>query len=200
MRMNTLCRSLPCLRRRPGLALVAALLALSACREGIPLFEPPPPKSAHERYTNGLERAGLDSTALGRDWVAAAAAAIRQPLPVTLPFREAGYFAASEARAVGYVIRLRAGQELTVVAEPQGPTFSLFLDVFRQTGDTAEPLDLVASIDSVGAPTGSRLKHEARRDGMYVVRVQPELLRSGALTLTLSTEPSLAIPVSGRDR
>jgi len=197
--MDELCRLTPRSRRRTGFALVAALLALAGCREGIPLFDPPAPKSAHERYANGLERAGLDSTALGRDWIGAAAVAISQPLSVSLPFREAGYFAASEARAVGYVVRLRAGQELSVVAEPQGPTFSLFLDVFRQTGDTAEPLELVASTDSVGAPTGSRLKHEVRRDGMYVVRVQPELLRSGAFTLTLSTEPSLAFPVSGRD-
>ncbi len=33
---------------------------------------------------------------------------------------------------------------------------------------------------------------------MYVLRVQPELLRSGAYTLTLTTEPSLAFPVSGK--
>ena len=41
--------------------------------------------------------------------------------------------------------------------------------------------------------------HEVRRDGVYVLRLQPELLRSGAFTLTVSTEPSLAFPVSGRD-
>jgi murein DD-endopeptidase MepM/ murein hydrolase activator NlpD/SH3-like domain-containing protein len=184
---------------RAASVLVAALVVLAGCDDGIPLFEPPPPRSAHERYENGLERAGLDSTALGRDWVAAAAAAISQPLEVALPFREAGYFSASEARAVGYAVRLRAGQELSVIAEPEGAPYAIFLDLFRQTGDTAEPLDLVASIDSVGGPAGSRLTHEARRDGVYVLRLQPELLRSGGFTLTLSTEPTLAFPVAGRD-
>ena len=58
-------------------------------------------KAMGARYADGLERAGLAETALGRDWVAAARTAILQPLTVTLPFREAGYFAASEARAVG---------------------------------------------------------------------------------------------------
>ena len=34
---------------------------------------------------------------------------------------------------------------------------------------------------------------------MYVLRVQPELLRSGGYTITVTTEPTLAFPVSGRD-
>ncbi len=185
--------------RRAVPALVAALIVLAGCDGEIPFFEPPEPPSAHERYANGLARAGLDSTALGHDWVAAAATALRQPLAVTLPFREAGYFSASEARAVGYAVRLRAGQELSIAAEPQGAPFAIFLDLFRQTGDTTDPLDLVASIDSVGSAAGSRLAHEARRDGVYVLRLQPELLRSGAFTLTMTTEPTLAFPVVGRD-
>jgi murein DD-endopeptidase MepM/ murein hydrolase activator NlpD len=183
--------------RVPSSVLAVALAA--ACRDGIPLFEPPRPTSAHERYADGLERAGLAETALGRDWVAASQTAIRQPLAVSLPFREAGYFGAAEARAVGYAIQLRAGQELSAVAETQGPPLALFLDLYRQTGDTTDPLDLVASTDSVGTVPGARLVHEARRDGMYVLRLQPELLRSGGFILTLSTEPSLAFPVTGRD-
>lgn len=175
-----------------------ALAGLSACRDGVPLFERPRPTSAHERYAEGLERAGLAETALGRDWAAAARSAIRQPLPVALPFREAGYFAASEARAVGYAVRLRAGQRLAADAEVNGAPLVLFLDLYRQTGDTAAPLDLVASADTSGS-SGARLVHEARRDGVFVLRLQPELLRSGAFTLTLSTEPSLAFPVAGRD-
>jgi len=131
------------------------------------------------------------------DWMAAARSSIRQPLSVSLPFREAGYFAATEARAVGYAIKLRDGQRLSVTAETNGSDgapLTIFLDLYRQTGDTANPLDLVASTD-----TAARLVHEARRDGVYVLRVQPELLRSGDYNVTASTEPSLAFPVSGRD-
>ena len=189
-------RSLP-VTRYPLPAVFVALAAINACKDGVSLFEPPPPASAHERYAKGLERAGLEETALGRDWMAAARSSIRQPLSVSLPFREAGYFAATEARAVGYAIKLRDGQRLSVTAETNGSDgapLTIFLDLYRQTGDTANPLDLVASTD-----TAARLVHEARRDGVYVLRVQPELLRSGDYNVTASTEPSLAFPVSGRD-
>jgi murein DD-endopeptidase MepM/ murein hydrolase activator NlpD/SH3-like domain-containing protein len=171
----------------------------AACDKVAPLFDAGRPASAHERYADGLERAGLEKTALGRDWLAAARSSIQKPLTVALPFRETGYFAASEARAMGYAISLRNGQKLSAVAETGGAPLTIFLDLFRQTGDTANPLDLVASIDTSLTPAGARLVHEVRRTGVYVLRVQPELLRSSAFTLTVSTEPSLAFPVSGRD-
>ena len=183
----------------PSPAVAIALCAIAtACNKDLPFFDPPRPTSAHERYEDGLERAGLTKTALGRDWASAAATSIRQPLTVSLPFREVGYFAATEARAVGYAVRLRDGQRLSAVVETNGSPLTVFLDLYRQTGDTAEPLDLVATLDSATA-TGAQLTHEARRDGIYVLRVQPELLRSGGYALTVSTAPSLAFPVSGRD-
>jgi murein DD-endopeptidase MepM/ murein hydrolase activator NlpD/SH3-like domain-containing protein len=176
------------------------LLALgAACKDGAPIFNRPRAQTAHERYAKSLEDAGLEKTALGRDWLAAANSSIQAPLTVALPFRETGYFAASEARAVGYAIALRDGQKLSAVAETRGSAVTIFLDLFRQTGDTAHPLDLVAGVDTSLTTAGVRLVHEIRRDGMYVLRLQPELLRSGAFTLTVSTEPSLAFPVSGRD-
>ncbi|HUQ82505.1 MAG TPA: peptidoglycan DD-metalloendopeptidase family protein [Gemmatimonadaceae bacterium] len=177
----------------------ALVLLATACRDGIPLFESPAPASAHARYARGLERAGLEKTALARDWLSVAESSIRKPLAVSLPFKEAGYFASSEARAVGYAVRLRDGQRLSVVAETTGQPLAIFLDLFEQTGDSAKPLDLVASMDTTIAPARARLEHEARRDGVYVLRVQPELLRSGGYTITASTEPSLAFPVSGKD-
>jgi murein DD-endopeptidase MepM/ murein hydrolase activator NlpD len=184
---------------RGAIAAVVSALSATGCKDGIPLFDPPPPAGAHERYARGLEKAGLERTALGRDWLAAASSSIRQPLSVSLPFREAGYFAASEARAVAYAVRLREGQRLSAVAAANGSPLTIFLDLYQQTGDTANPLDLVATVDTTLSATGARLVHEARRDGSYVLRVQPELLRSGGYTITLSTEPTLAFPVSGRD-
>jgi peptidoglycan LD-endopeptidase LytH len=179
--------------------LVSLALLGGACRGGAPIFDHSRRLTPHDRYAEGLKRAGLENTALGRDWAAAAQSSIRKPLTVALPFREAAYFAASEARAVAYALSLREGQRLCAVVEPNGPAVTIFLDLFRETPDTTNPLDLVASADSSLTGGGARITHDAERDGIYVLRVQPELLRSGAFTITVSTEPSLAFPVSGRD-
>jgi len=55
------------------------------------------------------------------------------------------------------------------------------------------------------APWGL-LRHPRRRarlralpGGEYLVRVQPELLRGGSYTLTLTLDPALAFPVENRD-
>ena len=56
-------------------------------------------KSTPTKPTPGAcARAGLDQTALGRDWLAAADRALRDSLVVTLPFQETGFFRADQAR------------------------------------------------------------------------------------------------------
>ncbi len=188
--------------RRPGhgrttaraLALASLLLA-AACDVPEALRERTQPRTPHERYARALEDAGLDSTALGRDWLAAASAALQRPAPVALPFRESAYFAPHEAHAASWSVRLREGQVLVIELERQGAPFALFGDVYRLPEDSTDELEHLESL-----PADSlRLGIEAEDDGTYMVRLQPELLRGGSYTLTLRAEPSLAFPVSGRN-
>ena len=153
------------------------------------LYAPTP----HERYAQRLERAGLDGAALGRLWERAATRALAEAPRVTAPFRETGYLESSRPDAVGYRFDARLGQRLTfeVRMEPATNTV-LFLDLFRVPADSSAPVH-VASADSGGL----RLVHEPSRDGTYLVRLQPELLRGGRYTLTATTEPTMAFPVGG---
>ena len=148
----------------------------------------------HEAYAERLEQAGLDAAALGRLWERAARRALAEAPRVEAPFRESGYLDSSRPDAVGYRFDARAGQRLTfeVALEPRTNTL-LFIDVFRAPADSGASPVRVASADS-GA---LRLVHEPERDGTYIVRVQPELLRGGRYTLTATTEPTLAFPVEG---
>ena len=181
--------------RRLALLLLAALLA---CGPDNPLRDVVREESAHERYARSLRDAGLDRAALGRDWLRAADGALAAAVPVTLPFREAGYFAESEARAVAYRVRARRGLRLVAAVEAQGALPArLFIDLFEPPApdDSLAPPRRVASADS-GA---LRVSVEAERDGDYLVRLQPELLRGVRWTLTLALEASLAFPVQGKD-
>jgi murein DD-endopeptidase MepM/ murein hydrolase activator NlpD len=159
------------------------------------------PATAHGRYAQALHDAGLDSTALGREWLVAADSALRAPLEAPLPAREIGAYSRSEARAVAYRVALRDGQRLVATVRADGLRAALFLDLFEVADDSAGSLihrataDTLARRDSAAALLS--LAFEASRDGAYVVRLQPELLRDGRFELTLRAEPSLAFPVDG---
>ena len=159
------------------------------------LLRPMPP-TPHERYARKLEAAGLDAAALGRLWERAADRALREAPRVSAPFRETGYLESERPDAVGYRFDARTGQRLTFEVRLEPATnVVLFLDLFRAPADSQAAPVRVASADSGTL----RLVHEPDRDGTYIIRVQPELLRGGRYTLTATTEPTLAFPVDGLD-
>lgn len=179
------------------LLVLFAVVVLAACGEDFsPLGEPFRTLTPHERYAESLRESGLDSTALGGDWLRAARQALRTPVPVRPPLREAGYFPADEARAVGYRIFAERGQRLTASVEIENdePT-RVFVDLFTVPEDTTRSPERVASAEGDSV----RLEWEPSRDGSYLLRLQPELLRGGRYTVTIRSEAALAFPVEGRD-
>lgn len=150
----------------------------------------------HERYEHGLRAAGLDVTALGRDWLAAAEHALEAPVAISPPYSEVSYLDAGEAGAVGYKVSLVRGQTVSARFELDGDNgYRVFLDMFvMPTGARTVPI-LLSSAD-----TSSReIEYVARRDGDYIVRIQPELLRGGRYSLTVEVGGSLEFPVAGHD-
>ena len=177
-------------------ALAAAAALLAACDGAVgPIAERLAPETAHEAYAEGLRDAGLAETALGGGWLRAADSALLAPAAVSLPFRESGWFAPDEARAVAYRVEVRAGQRLVAELRAGDSAAVLFADLYEVPDDTLAPLRRIASADS----TTDSLAVTARRDGAYVLRVQPELLRGVRYDLTLRAAASLAVfPVAGR--
>ena len=184
-------------RRLTRVLALAAILAAAACGAEDALRDVlTPALTPHDQYAKRLRDAGLDSTALGRAWIAAAERAIREPVAVALPFRETGYLSPTEAPAIAYRFTLRRGQKLDIRLEAADSVDSkLFVDLYHDPADSTRPLDHVESAD----PEAGLIEYEARRDGDYLLRLQPELLRGGRYTLTLRSGASLAFPVTGRD-
>jgi murein DD-endopeptidase MepM/ murein hydrolase activator NlpD len=182
------------MRGRALVLLVSGVAALlSACAAPTTLRRAFVPAYPHEEYARSLRQAGLDQTALGRDWLAASDRALRTTLSVTLPYRETGYFAPEEAGAVAYRFEARRGQRLRVEVELEtSETGRLFVDLFRQAADLPE------HVASAPAET-PRLEFEAAHDGTYLLRLQPELLRGGRYTLVHEALASLRFPVLGKD-
>ncbi len=175
------------------IALVTSLLA--GCDSiGLPDFFPPA-ATPHEAYSRSLQQAGLQETALAREWLGAADAALRQPVRVTLPIEEAGYLPAERPRAVAFRVNLVRGRRLVLNADlAPAPGALLFIDVYAMPEAADDSLRHVIAADS-----GVRfLAFEPRRTGDYIIRIQPELLRGGRYHLSLRAEPALAFPVQGK--
>lgn len=148
-------------------------------------------KPAHEAYGEKIKKAGLAATEMGSLWFLAASESLASPLTITLPYKETGYFAADEPRAAGYLVEAKRGTVLNItVTTVPVYTRSLFAELWKP-GDTPGSEKWLAAADS-----SLRLSYEVKKDGMYILRLQPELLEGIEYTLTATAGPSLAFPVS----
>jgi murein DD-endopeptidase MepM/ murein hydrolase activator NlpD len=172
---------------------VTLLLGISACsRESLREFFAG--YTPHERYERALLAAGLDQTALGSDWLAAASTALENAVGIASPYREESYLDPREAMATAYRVSARRGQRIETTFESEPDTsYQVFIDLFFLSDRPGATPRRVASADSLGRT----LDYLARRDGDYLIRVQPELLRGGRYSITVVVGPSLQFPVSG---
>jgi murein DD-endopeptidase MepM/ murein hydrolase activator NlpD/SH3-like domain-containing protein len=174
---------------------VLLCLAVASCEEVEQVVDRFREFTPHEAYAESLRAAGLVETALGKDWLRAAGDAVRSPHVVTLPFREEGYLPPEQPAAVGYRFALQRGQVLTVQTELDAAASSrLFLDFFRVPEDARDALRPVLEADTVSAGVWT---YEPNRAGEYVLRIQPELLRGGRYSVSLTLNAALAFPVEG---
>jgi murein DD-endopeptidase MepM/ murein hydrolase activator NlpD len=163
---------------------------LFSCKTGPSLFNS---ATAHERYSKQLISAGLEHTALGEKWFAAANDALNAPQPVTLPYAESGYFPADEPRATGLSFAVKRGQVLNIGVNKNPASGNwLFLELWKKRNGRT---DVEQSSDS-----SLSIRYEVKQDDSLVLRLQPELLQSGNYSLSISIGPSLQFPVSGKGR
>lgn len=159
-------------------------------------------RTPHEEYAQSLSAAGLGGTALVAAWQAAAEGALAAPVEAEVPFEEVAFFDPARPEAAGYRLALRRGQQLRVRAARDGADSTrLFLDLFRLPADSAGTPVRVGGADrsqALGQADTLAFVFESERDGRYVLRLQPELLRGGRVRLVVEVGPSLGFPVAGR--
>ncbi len=151
--------------------------------------------SPHDAYGQRIKDAGLDRTAMGSAWLQTASQAINKALTITIPYKETGYFAADKVQSTVLRFEARRGQKLHISLSRRPETsFNIYMDLLQeQPGALPKP---VAYADTAGL----RLDYEIGKNGSYLIRLQPELLRGGEYTLTITAGPSLDFPVSASGR
>ncbi|WP_205510168.1 M23 family metallopeptidase [Longitalea arenae] len=174
---------------------IVFIAALASCHPSQPgLFGK---RTPHETYRNSLEKAGLEKTRLGKLWIAAADKSLESPLPVSIPYKETGYFEMNMPAATSYLFSAKRGDQVTVHVNTNPVSGILLFTELWQPVTNGQP-KLLAAADTA---TGS-ISYEITKEGSYIVRLQPELLQGLAYTVTINTAPSLAFPVhkSGNPR
>ncbi|GGC65315.1 hypothetical protein GCM10011387_18710 [Pedobacter quisquiliarum] len=170
-------------------------MILASCKTGpVNLFKTASP---YELYQRKLSSAGLDKTAMGKAWIDAGQNSIAKALRIQVPYKEQGYFPAERVAATAFRFDVVRGQRLNIRLEKTpAADFMVYMDLwaFRE-GNSPKA---IASADTLNASITVDVDENAE----YLLRLQPELLKSGAYTLEIVSGPSLSFPVktSGRKR
>jgi len=147
--------------------------------------------SPHDAYGQRLKDAGLDRTAMGSAWLQNAQSSLGNALNVSIPYKETGYFSAERIPSSTLRFDAKRGQKLHItLSKKPKVNFAIYIDLWQE--NTQANHELLASADTAGLT----LDYEIREDAKYLLRLQPELLRSGEYTLTITAGPSLSFPVS----
>ncbi len=177
------------------LAFVLISMLLSSCKTGpVNLFKTASP---YELYQRKLTTAGLDKTAMGMAWINAGKQSITKPVSIEVPYKEQGYFLAERVPAAAFRFSGIRGQKLSIqLDKTPAAGFMVYMDLWQlRAGNSPQQ---IASADTLS----STLTLDIDDNAEYLLRLQPELLKSGSYTLEITSGPSLGFPVktSGRKR
>lgn len=150
-------------------------------------------KTPHESYADKISNSGLRNTILGHKWFSAATNSLQQPLQISLPYKETGFFGAEEPAATGLHFAVKRGAQVVINVTKKADTASVLFADLWQVINSSEP-KLVASADTAL----QTITYEADNEASYILRLQPELLSNMEYTVTITTEPSLAFPVPAK--
>lgn len=150
------------------------------------------PETPHEAYEYAFRKLGLETTAMGREWIMSGQSALEQAATVNPPFQEVGFFEPRVVQARGFRFAATRGQRIVVNVANRHGVGEVFIDLFRVV-DSPRPFRHLMSADS-GAV---RIDVPVSRSDEYLVRIQPELLSDGEFEITITLAASLAFPVEG---
>jgi len=165
-------------------------ILFNSCSSGPKLFGK---KTPHEAYEKKIKDAGIKETVLGEAWLKAAAIMLSNPLDISLPYTETGYFADDRANGIGLRFQAKRGQKLNISLQKKSTeNFTTYVDLWQPypISENKTPRFLIAA-DTMNLS----LEYSVTEDTTFIVRIQPELLKKGEYTLIISAGPSLAFPI-----
>jgi len=174
---------------------ILLLSSLAACGIDEVLMDRFRGETPRERYVERLERAGLHESRMAVAWQEAGARAFSAAVDVSPPMNEEAWLSPGDPSALGYRLEVQRGQQLRVSVGAEAVDQDVFVELFRLRSadeDDSRPLLVRWTEDRE-----RDLVHDARTTASYLVRIQPELLGGGPVSVSIEVGASLAFPVDG---
>lgn len=167
------------------IAVIGMVLLTESCRTVKRTFESASP---HEAYQNALLDSELAGKPMVREWIRAADSALYQAVETSIPHKSTVTYFKDDPVAYSWKIDMKEGRVLSARMSVTDTTHQVFMDLFAFEDE--ERSRITSAEDSL-------LHYESDRTQMVILRLQPELLISGSITLTLTDQPSMDFPVAG---
>lgn len=161
------------------------ILFFTSCRQINKVFKTESPR---QEYAKGLQEGPLAGNTVVKEWLAAGDSVVSNPVETEVPIQSKVVYFSDEANAWAWQFSLPEGRTLRVHTAQIDTSHQVFIDIFTiKNGNT----------ELEKSTTDSLISHTLDEDQTLVLRIQPELLVSGSVTLTLTDDPSMEFPVSG---
>ncbi len=145
-------------------------------------------KTPFESYKAKLEKAALDSSAMGMRWLNAREQALADSLTFEPPFSETVFFKPENTDAFAYYLSIPAGRKVHFSFTSDLDPEELFIELFAIDNNDFKLHSSYSKEDSL-------LSYEENESSTIVLIVQPALLAQGYLQLTVSDSPAYGFPV-----
>lgn len=144
-------------------------------------------RTPHEAYADKIE----DHPG-GDQWLAVSKNVLTAPQLISLPYRQTGYFRADKPRALALKFAAKQGERINFdLSKKPGDVFVIYADLFKQNGTGLAHLLSADTLSTV-------FNFVVEETGDYILRLQPELYRTGEYSFSASVAPSLGFPVAGK--
>jgi murein DD-endopeptidase MepM/ murein hydrolase activator NlpD len=171
------------------LLMLSAVLVQASCgKVAATVFGPKTPREAYEQV---LDKKDQDKTPEGQRWAAAGALALAQPVQVSIPVQLKGNFPTQQQLALGLKFEAKKGGQLKFALDKAAATpIVLYAELYHQEpgGETR----LLHAADTAA----QEFSYDIETAGTYTLRLQPQLLKGGNYTLTITQGPSIGFPVT----
>lgn len=168
------------------------LLVLSGCNGGM-VDRLLNKTSPYDSYLSSLESTSLANYALVQDWKKAGEGVFRDSLHISLPYQEIGYFDPKSPEALLLRYEVKEGQEVRIVLDQVSQKQALFFMDVYEWNPVDQRVKNIHFADSLG-----KLSYEVLQSGIHALRLQPELLRGGVYSLSITARGLLSFPISDK--